>query len=207
MTADKSFKVGLIIGSQRVVRIAPQVADFVLDTIKAHKAPSAQITFDRIDLAAQPLPLYDEPGIPNVIKSPEDYAHEHTRVWARRVAACDAFVFVSAQRNWGIPAELKNAIDYLFNEWTAKPALLITYGGHGGTQCAAQLKTVLGAIRMRVVDRTVNMSFPGPEFRDKAFKGQNVDLDATKDEGPWAEHRVGIATAFWDELVNKMLLI
>jgi NAD(P)H-dependent FMN reductase len=41
-------------------------------------------------------------------------------------------VFVSPQYNWGYPAPLKNAIDHLYKEWLGKPAVIVTYGGHGG---------------------------------------------------------------------------
>ena len=43
------------------------------------------------------------------------------------------------QYNWGYPASLKNALDYLYHEWTGKPAGIISYGGHGGGKAAAQL--------------------------------------------------------------------
>ncbi len=51
-----------------------------------------------------------------------------------------AIVFVSPQYNWGYPAPLKNAIDHLYKEWAGKPAMIVTYGGHGGSKCAAQLR-------------------------------------------------------------------
>lgn len=212
MAASKIFKVGIIIGTTRVVRIGPQVANFILDTVKATEPADATLkartTIGLIDLKDHNLPIFDEPYVTNRIKSPEDYKNEHTRVWARRIARYDAFVFLSAQRNWGIPAELKNAIDYLFNEWKGKPAMIITYGGHGGTQCAAQLRTVLGgAIKMRVTEEMVNMSFPSPEFTEKAFVGEDLGLDAGNDAGPWAEHRSKIGNVFWDEMVGKMLAV
>ena len=56
------------------------------------------------------LPLLDEPGVP-MLDAPQ---HAHTRAWAAQVLACHGFVFVSPQYNWGIPAALKNALDYLF---------------------------------------------------------------------------------------------
>ena len=209
---EKTYRVGVIVGSQRVVRIGPEVANFVLDTIKisgpqvsSDTARRPEITFDLVDLAAQELPFFDEPGIPAQTKSPEDYKHEHTRSWSRRIAALDAFAFVSAQRNWGIPAELKNAIDYLFHEWKGKPAMIVTYGGHGGNQCAAQLQTVLGSIGMHVVNKMVNMSFPSPDFTGKAFKGEYLGLDTGDDTGPWADHR-GEIRAAWGDVVDKMLM-
>nr|POE88041.1 nad(p)h-dependent fmn reductase lot6 [Quercus suber] len=170
MAAPSTFRVGIIIGSTQVHRVGPEVAKFVLDTITAREQKTnVEVEYDLIDLKTHNLPIFDEPGIPNQIKSSEGYQHEHTRVWSRRIAACDAIVFTSAQRNWGIPAELKNAIDYLFHEWKGKPGMLVTFGGHGGEQVAMHLKMVLGAIGMRLVDQMVNMKFPSRDTLGTAF--------------------------------------
>ena len=56
---------------------------------------------------------------------------------------------MSPQYNWGYPAALKNAIDHCYNEWRAKPLLIVTYGGHAGNKCAAQLLQVAEALKMR----------------------------------------------------------
>ena len=85
--------------------------------------------------------------------------------------------------------ELKNAVDYLFHEWRDKPAIIITYGGRGGHQCAGHLKTVLGSIGVRIVDKMIGMAFPSLESRAKGFKGQELGLDTSNAGGSWAEHR------------------
>ncbi len=207
----KIFKVGIIIGSQRIVRIAPQVATFVLETLKTTKHAEfpdtttlRHITFDPVDIREHNLPMFDESGIPNQSTSPENYKHEHTRAWSRRIAALDAFIFVTGERNWGIPAELKNAIDYLFHEWAGKPAWIVTYGGRGGRHCAAQLDAVLRCVGMDVSTKTANMSFPTVDFRVKALRGEDLGLDANDDTGAWAEHRVAIVD-IWRELVGRSL--
>ena len=46
------------------------------------------------------------------------------------------------QYNWGYPAALKNAVDYLYHSWNGKPAMIVSYGSHGGGKGAAQLKQV-----------------------------------------------------------------
>lgn len=46
------------------------------------------------------------------------------------------------QYNWGYPAALKNALDYLYREWNNKPAAIVSYGGRGGGKAAAQLREV-----------------------------------------------------------------
>ncbi len=213
MTTNPTFKIGIIIGSTRVHRVGPQIARFILDILNNarpppsnHALPQQRTTIDLIDLNDYNLPIFNEPGIPKRIKSPEGYEHEHTRVWARHISSYDAFVFLSAQRNWGIPAELKNAIDYLFNEWKGKPALIISYGGHGGEKCAEQIGTVLGSVGMRVVGQMVNMSFESVEGLQRACGGEDLGLDAEDDGGMWAEHRGRIAGLFWDEMVGEMLV-
>lgn len=205
----KPYKVGIIIGSQRQPRAGPQIADFVLNTIKGHLAhPEAggdgpEITFELIDVAALNLPLFDEPGIPSQIKEPTGYTHDHTRAWSATINACDAFVFVTPQYNWGIPAGLKNAIDYLFHEWRGKPAMIVSYGGHGGDKCAAALKIVLGGgIGMKVVDTTVNLSFPDRDFLVGATRGQELGLDGVNSREIWAQEREEIVKV-WEEMVRS----
>ena len=47
---------------------------------------------------------------------------------------------------------LKNAIDHLFREWQGKPVLIVTYGGHGGNLCGAQLRGVINGIGARLTE-------------------------------------------------------
>lgn len=208
-SSAKPYKIGVIIGSQRVRRAGPQITDFVFKIIKAHEAASTaprEVTLQLIDVAALNLPLYDEPAVPSRIFSIQDYEHEHTRVWAQTIAALDGFVFVTPQYNWGIPAGLKNAIDYLFNEWKGKPAMIVSYGGHGGDKCAAHLKMVLaGGIDMRVVDETVNLTFPSRDFLVKAATGKELGLDASNDEGVWSKER-GEILAAWEKMLELLVV-
>lgn len=200
----KAFKVGIICGSTRSPRVGPQITDFVHKTIESHLASHTpeglSITLELVDIATFNLPLFDEPGIPQAITDPSGYAHQHTRDWSTRIAPLDAFVFVTPQYNWGIPAALKNAIDFLFNEWTRKPGMVVSYGGHGGGRAAEALAVVLQGLKMRTPGRTVNLSFPDREFTGKCFVGGELGL---QEEGSvvWAEDR-GDIIAVWDEMVN-----
>ncbi len=64
----------------------------------------------------------------------------------------DGFLFVFPQYNWGYPGVLKNALDYLYDEWRGKPASLFTYGTRGGNKAAAQFVIVLNGLHMQVLD-------------------------------------------------------
>lgn len=106
----------------------------------------------------------------------------HTRAWSRKVAGADAFVFVTPQYNWGYPAALKNAIDHLYQEWAGKPLMLVSYGGHGGDKCAAQLRQVAEGVKSRPVQTmpaivlTREMIAGGPVDPDKDFHAHVEDV-------------------------------
>ena len=53
------------------------------------------------------------------------------------------------QYNWGYPAPLKNALDHVYAAWNGKPVAIVTYGGHGGGKCAAQLRQVSEGLKMQ----------------------------------------------------------
>jgi NAD(P)H-dependent FMN reductase len=134
----------VIVGSTRAQRVCPHIAQWVAQ-VGRETTPAS---FEVVDLKDWRLPMDDEPDIP---ARGGDYACEHTRAWSRKIAGGDAFVFVSPQYNWGYPAPLKNALDHLYGEWTGKPAMIVTYGSHGGVRCAAQLRQVLEGMRMKPV--------------------------------------------------------
>jgi NAD(P)H-dependent FMN reductase len=133
-------KILVISASTRPGRICPTVARWVID-----QAPTGELDLELVDLADWPLPG-DEPDVPAVASA---YANEHTRDWSRKIGGAAGFVFVTPQYNWGYPASLKNALDHLYHEWRGKPAVIVSYGFHGGGRCAAQLRQVLEGFRMR----------------------------------------------------------
>ncbi|KAI8951073.1 NADPH-dependent FMN reductase-domain-containing protein [Xylaria longipes] len=205
---SKIFRIATVIGSQRAARCGPQISQFVQDVIKSQHStsnPDVKLDFGLLDIADYKLPLTDETRVPAQLTDlPAEYDAEPTRAWSRAVAACDAFVFVTPQYNWGIPAGLKNALDHLFHEWKGKPAMIVSYGGHGGGMAAAALITVLSGMGLRVVRRPVCLSFPGPEFFGKASKGLPLDLDANSDDGTWADRREDIV-ALWKEMFGVLV--
>ena len=92
------------------------------------------LAFRIVDLETLGLALDDEPAMPALGR----YTRETTRAWSDLVTAAAGVVIVTPQYNWSVPAPLKNAIDHLYREWKGKPALLVTYGGHGGDKCEAE---------------------------------------------------------------------
>lgn len=108
---------------------------------------------DEIDLQQVALPLFDEPFLPRYRR----YTHPHTLRWSERVESQDAFVFVMPEYNRGYPALLKNALDFLVQEWAFKPAGIVSYGSGmtAGIRGAEALRGVLSALQMHPVRETV----------------------------------------------------
>jgi len=109
-----------------------------------------------LDLAEINLPLMDEPNHPRL----RQYQHEHTKKWSVKIDEADAFIIVLAEYNFGFPAPIKNAIDYLFNEWMYKPVAFVSYGGvSGGLRSTQMLKQVVTAVHMMPIVDSVNIPF------------------------------------------------
>lgn len=151
--------IGVLVGSTRPVRVGRQLADQIVELARLRSEADIAL----IDLAEVNLPLLDEPQMP----SRGDYAHGHTRAWKRTIDALDAVIVVSPQYNGGYPAALKNAIDSLYAEWRDKPILLATYGYHGGSSAAEQLKTVFRVVRAHLLDPQVAITITDDD-RDAA---------------------------------------
>jgi NAD(P)H-dependent FMN reductase len=143
-------KIQVIAGSVRPTRLCLQIAGWVVA-----QAP-ADLALELVDLADWPLPLDAEPGVPQR----DGYTQALTQAWSRKIAEADGYVFVTPQYNWGYPAALKNALDHLYAEWTRKPAVIVSYGFHGGDKCAAQLRQVLQGLRMRPAPTMPALSLP-----------------------------------------------
>ena len=200
--SPRTARISIIICTSRKPRVNPQIAKFVLETIKHTSLNRSsniaeQPSLHLIDLQAWDLPFFDESDIPSQITDPTKYDHAHTRAWSAEVQSHDAFIFVTPQYNWGYPAVLKNAIDYLYHEWKGKPAMIVSYGGHGGGKCNAQLRQVLCGVGMLPTKRSVELSFPGREFLVKAAREKHLDLDGSSGSGVWGGvERKNISEAF-----------
>jgi NAD(P)H-dependent FMN reductase len=142
--------VAIIVGSTRPGRKSEAVAQWVHGI--ATKRADAE--FELVDIKDFNLPLLDEPIPPAM----GQYSQPHTKAWAAKIASFDAYVFVTPEYNHGVPGALKNAIDYLFREWTNKAAGFVGYGSAGGTRAVEQLRLVMGELMVADVRAQVALS-------------------------------------------------
>ena len=143
-------RIGIIVGSTRPGRVGIQVAEWVLE--RAARRDDAD--FELVDLADFALPHLDE-ALPAAMGQ---YANEHTRAWAEKVASFDGFVFVTPEYNHSTSGALKNAIDFVYGEWNDKAAGLVSYGSAGGVRAAEHLRLVLGEVQIADVRQQVSFS-------------------------------------------------
>jgi NAD(P)H-dependent FMN reductase len=145
-------KLLIIIASTRPGRIGLPVAKWFYERGAEHGGFELKL----VDLADLDLPLLDEPNHPRL----HQYTQEHTHAWSAVVDDADAVVFITPEYNYGYPAALKNAIDYLHHEWRYKPVGFVSYGGvAAGTRAVQQLKAVVQAVQMFAVATAVNIPF------------------------------------------------
>ncbi|MGB8179972.1 MAG: NAD(P)H-dependent oxidoreductase [Acidimicrobiales bacterium] len=158
----------VIIGSTRPGRAGLPIAQWFIGRAVAHGAFDVRV----VDLAELNLPLLDEPNHPRL----RQYIHEHTRNWSAIVDASDAFVIVTPEYNYGMTAPVKNAIDFLHQEWMDKPIGFVSYGGiAAGTRAVQQLKQVVTTLKMLPVFESVNIPFH-TQFIDEEGEVQANDI-------------------------------
>lgn len=144
------LKIAIIIGSTRPGRNGEAVAKWVYQI--AQKRSDAE--FELVDIKDFDLPLLDEPAPPIM----GQYSKPHTKTWAAKIGSFDSFVFVAPEYNHSISAALKNAIDYLYREWTNKAAGFVSYGGAGGARAVEHLRVVLAEVEVATVRNQVLFS-------------------------------------------------
>jgi len=159
----------VVIASVRDERKGVLVADWFIGEAEKHGG----FEVERIDLAEVNLPLFNEPRHPRLRK----YEHEHTKAWSRTVDRADAYVFVTPEYDYGIPAPLANALQYLVHEWAYKPLGFCSYGGvSAGTRGVQMTKQIATTVKLVPMFEAVSIPFftekidaesglfdPGPE--------------------------------------------
>lgn len=145
---QEPLRLAVIIGSTRAGRFAPVVADW----FAAQARMRADMDVDVIDLAEawlpDVLPADDATELPQPVRDLQPW-----------LARADAFVIVTPEYNHSFPAALKNAIDWFFDEWQAKPVGYVSYGGvSGGLRAVEQLRLVFNELHATSVRTSVSFA-------------------------------------------------
>ncbi|TFE22690.1 NADPH-dependent FMN reductase [Cohnella luojiensis] len=163
------IKIGIVVGSTRPGRKGPDIARWVYEI--AAKRNDAK--FEIVDLADFNLPLLDEP-MPAMRGA---YTKEHTKRWSQKVSEFDGYVFVTPEYNHATSGALKNAIDFLYREWTNKAAGFVGYGGSGGVRAVENLRLIMGQMMVADVSTQVALSLFNDFENHTIFKPSQQQVD------------------------------
>jgi NAD(P)H-dependent FMN reductase/ribosomal protein S18 acetylase RimI-like enzyme len=163
----KRLRIVVLVCSTRPGALGPAVGEWLTGTLAAS---AGTLDADLVPLAIGDLglPFLDEEEHP----SAGVHEHEHTRRWSRIVDGADGFVFVTPEYNYGMPATLKNALDYLGPEWAWKPAGFVSYGHtSAGTRAVQHAKQVVTTLRLVPLGATVAIRIADAMREDRFAPG------------------------------------
>ncbi|MBL8029692.1 MAG: NAD(P)H-dependent oxidoreductase [Candidatus Doudnabacteria bacterium] len=139
----------VILGSVREGRRSIDPAKLMVERIKAMGHESVLVDFKEM-----PLPFFDSAVVPVAMKGV--YPNENAQKWSGIALKADAFVLVVSEYNHGYSAVLKNALDWLYMEFSKKPFGMVgvSDGKFGAMRAMEQLRSVIenfGAFAIREV--------------------------------------------------------
>ena len=87
-----------------------------------------------------------------------------------------------AEYNRGVPAVLKNAIDYAYPEWNRKPAAFVGYGSVGAARSIEHMRNICVELQMAPMRNGVHIQGAdfmavwqqGKDIRDLTYLAPNV---------------------------------
>jgi NAD(P)H-dependent FMN reductase len=162
-------KVLVIVASTRPGRVGRAIADWFYAQVTRQQSG---VQFELVDLVDWDLPMLDEP----IPAKAHMYQHDHTKKWSAKVAEADGYIIVTPEYNHGYSASLKNALDYLYQEWAGKPVAFVGYGMGGGQLAVQQLHQVVDYLQMQPLPEQVAIVFEHDMFDEHH---QLVDPDRT----------------------------
>jgi NAD(P)H-dependent FMN reductase len=134
-------KIGIIMSTTRPGRFADIPTDWLFNIAKGRN----DADFEIVDLRDYPMPFFEEKAPLHAAPAQNEVAQR----WGKKIASLDGYVFVTAEYNHGIPAVLKNALDYLYAEIHRKPAAFLGYGGTGAARAVGQLGQILATASLK----------------------------------------------------------
>jgi NAD(P)H-dependent FMN reductase len=159
------LRVAVVVGSTREGRVCDRVAGWIAERARRR----ADLDVVVVDLADFAFPAA-YPLVPTAAMV----------AFTGRLAAADAFVVVTPEYNRSFPASLKQAIDYGYDEWRAKPAGFVSYGcGSVGLYAVEQLRTVFTELHVVTVRDGVgfNLMADKPFDTDRSAAAATAMLD------------------------------
>ena len=175
MTNNTPLNIKIIAGSTREGRFSDKAATWIAEEIKKQKGVAVEV----LDLRDYDMPFFNEPMSPSFKQEP--YKNEAVARFTKKIEAGDAFVMVTPEYNHGTSGVLKNALDWVYQEWNNKPVAFVSYGSVGGARAVEQLR--LNAIELQMAPIRNSVHIPGEQYFPVLFgKMEAKELFALQSE-------------------------
>jgi NAD(P)H-dependent FMN reductase len=186
-------KIGIIISTTRAVRFGRKPAEWIFDIASKRGDMDVEI----IDLLDFPMPFFDEVASNAWAPTQNEVAVR----WQQKIGAFDGYIFVTAEYNRGVPAVLKNALDYAYPEWNRKAAAYLGYGSVGGARAIEQLRLI--SVELQMAPTRTGVHIQGADFMAVWRQGKPIseleylkpNADTMLDELVWWTNALKAARA------------
>jgi NAD(P)H-dependent FMN reductase len=156
MTNNTQLHIKVIAGSTREGRFSDKAAAWIAEEIKKQEGVAVEV----LDLRDYDMPFFNEPMSPSFKQEP--YKNEAVARFTKKVEGGDAFVIVTPEYNHGTSGVLKNALDWVYQEWNNKPVAFVSYGSVGGARAIEQLR--LNAIELQMAPIRNSVHIPSEQY-------------------------------------------
>ena len=157
-------KIAIIISTTRATRFGDKPAKWISDIA----AKRTDVVTEIIDLRDFPMPFFDEVASNAWVPTTNEVAQR----WQNKIAAFDGYIFVTAEYNRGVPAVLKNAMDYAYPEWNRKAAAYVGYGAVGGARAVEQLRLI--SVELQMAPTRTGVHIQGADFMAAWKEGKDL---------------------------------
>jgi NAD(P)H-dependent FMN reductase len=143
--------ISVIVGSTRQGRFSEKPAHWIFQQLKKRDVDARLL-----DLRDFPMPFFDQavgPAMPG--RAP--FENEVVRKWTAASGASDGFIVVASEYNYGPPAVLKNALDWVYPEWNRKAIAFVSFGGVGGARSVQQLRETAIELQLAPIRSSVHI--------------------------------------------------
>ena len=161
MTNNTPLNIKVIAGSTREGRFSDKAAVWIAEEISKQEGVAVEV----LDLRDYDIPFFNEPMSPSFKQEP--YKNEAVARFTKKIEEGDAFVIVTPEYNHGTSGVLKNALDWVYQEWNNKPVAFVSYGSVGGARAVEQLR--LNAIELHMAPIRNAVHIPGEQYFQVLF--------------------------------------
>jgi NAD(P)H-dependent FMN reductase len=167
--------ISVIVGSTRQSRFSEKPAQWIFQHLKKRDVDARLL-----DLRDFPMPFFDH-AVPPAMPGRPAYENEVVKKWTAAIEASDGFIFVAPEYNYGPPAVLKNAIDWVYQEWNRKAAAFVSFGSVGGARSVQQLRETAIEVQLAPIRSSVHIPVATLWAH---FQGGDVDKGLAELETP-----------------------